>query len=79
MSVFEIVFGILLCVISLGIVVAVLMQPGKDKRLSGAIAGTADTYFGKSKAARKEQKLSNLTVVLCVVFLVLIVAMYCIV
>ena len=79
MSVFEMVFGGLLCLISIAIVVAVLLQPGKDKRLSGAIAGTSDTYFGKSKAARKEQKLSNLTVVLCVVFLVLIVAMYCIV
>lgn len=79
MSTFEIVFGALLCIVSLLIVVAVLLQPGKDKRLSGAIAGTSDTYFGKSKTARKEQVLSKLTVVLCVVFLVLIVAMYCIV
>lgn len=79
MGTFEIVFGVLLCIVSLAIVVAVLCQPGKDKRLSGAIAGTSDNYFGKGKTARKEQILSKLTVVLCIVFLVLVVAMYCIV
>ena len=79
MSTFELVFGALLCLVSLLIVVAVLMQPGKDKRLSGAIAGTSDTYFGKGKTARKEQVLGKLTVVLCVMFLVLVIAMYCIV
>ena len=45
MPTIELILGIVLAVISLGLVVAVLMQPGKDKRLSGAIAGGADTFF----------------------------------
>ena len=39
MTVFEIVMGIILLVMALFLVVAVLMQSGTDKRLSGAIAG----------------------------------------
>lgn len=41
MTVFEIVMGIILLVMALFLVVAVLMQSGTDKRLSGAIAGGA--------------------------------------
>ena len=36
-------------VISLVLVVVVLMQHGKQQGLSGAIAGGAETFFGKNK------------------------------
>ena len=42
MAVVELIMGILLLVLSLGLVVAVMLQSGKDKKLSGAIAGGAD-------------------------------------
>lgn len=79
MPITEMILGIVLAVVSLLIVVAVLMQPGKDKRLSGAIAGGADTFFSKTKAGNLDKVLSKLTVVLCVVFFVLILVLYCLV
>ena len=79
MPITEIIFGIVLAVVSLALIVAVLMQPGKDKRLSGAIAGGADTFMAKGKAGKLDQLLGKLTVVMCVIFFVVILALYCIV
>lgn len=79
MHTLELILGILLGVIALAIVVAVLMQPGKDKRLSGAIAGGAETFLGKGKATKLETWLGKVTVALCIAFFVLVVALYCIV
>ena len=78
MAVVELIMGILLLVLSLGLVVAVMLQSGKDKKLSGAIAGGADTFFGNCKSGRKDRTLRILTTVLSTVFFVLIVALYCI-
>ena len=75
----ELILGIVLAVISLGLVFAVLMQPGKDKRLSGAIAGGADTFFAKGKAGKWDQLLGKITVAMCIAFFVLILVLYCIV
>jgi preprotein translocase subunit SecG len=79
MPAIELILGIVLAVISLGLVVAVLMQPGKDKRLSGAIAGGADTFFAKGKAGKLDQLLGKVTVAMCIAFFVLILVLYCIV
>ena len=79
MPVTEIILAVLLGLISLGLIVAVLMQPGKDKRLSGAIAGGADTFFAKGKAGKWDQWLGKVTVAMCIAFFVLILVMYCIV
>ena len=79
MPVTEIILAVLLGLISLGLIVAVLMQPGKDKRLSGAIAGGADTFFAKGKAGKWDQLLGKVTVAMCIAFFVLILVMYCVV
>lgn len=79
MPVAEIILGALLALISLGLIVAVLMQPGKDKRLSGAIAGGADTFFAKGKAGKWDQLLGKVTVAMCIAFFVLILVLYCLV
>ena len=79
MPITEIILGIVRAVVSLALIVAVLMQPGKDKRLSGAIAGGADTFMSKGKAGKLDQLLGKLTVVMCVIFFVVILALYCIV
>ena len=79
MPTIELFLGIVLAVISLGLVIAVLMQPGKDKRLSGAIAGGADTFFAKGKAGKWDQLLGKVTVAMCIAFFVLILVLYCIV
>ena len=74
----EIVLGILLLICALFLVVAVLMQQGKDKGLSGSIAGGSDTFFGKNKGKSYEKKLSMLTTIVAIVFVVVVVAMYAI-
>ena len=79
MPVIQLVLGIVLGVLSLSLIVAVLMQPGKDKRLSGAIAGGADTFFAKGKAGKMDQLLSKVTVAMCIVFFVVILVLYCLV
>ncbi|MBP3667218.1 MAG: preprotein translocase subunit SecG [Clostridia bacterium] len=79
MPAIELILGIVLGLLSLGLVIAVLMQPGKDKRLSGAIAGGADTFFAKGKAGKWDQLLGKITVAMCIALFVLILVLYCIV
>lgn len=79
MPIEELILGIVLAVLSLSLIVAVLLQPGKDKRLSGAIAGGADTFMAKGKAGKLDKVLSKATVVMCVVFFVVILVLYCLV
>ena len=52
------------------------MQSGKDQSLSGTIAGGADTFFGKSKAASNDKKLTIATTILSIVFAGIVLAMY---
>lgn len=79
MQVVEIIFGIALLIMAVFLVVAILMQSGKDKRLSGTIAGGAETFFGKSKASTMDKMLSKLTTVVAIVFAVLVVVLYMII
>lgn len=79
MTTIELILGIVLGLISLALIVAVLMQPGKDKRLSGAIAGGADTFLSKGKAGRWDKALGKVTVAMCVAFFALILVLYCVV
>ena len=72
----EIILGIALMVLAVALVVLVLMQQGKDKKLSGAIAGGADNFFGKSKGNDYNKVLSAATTVIAIVFVGLVVAMY---
>lgn len=76
MTTIELVLAIVLAVLSIGLVIAVLLQPGKDKRLSGAIAGGSDTYYGKGKTGRMDKTLGRITVGMCIIFFVLILVMY---
>ena len=71
----ELALGILLIVLSVALTVMVLFQSAKDTRLSGTIAGGAETFFGKSKGSSIDKLLSKLTVVVSVLVVVLTVAM----
>ena len=79
MPIAELILGIVLALLSLGLIVAVLMQPGKDKRLSGAIAGGADTFLSQGKAGHLDKILGKITVVMCVAFFVVVLVLYCLV
>ena len=71
----QIAIGIVLILAAIFLVVAVLMQSGKSHNLSGTIAG-AETFFGKSKASTMDKKLSKLTTIVAVVFVVLVLVAY---
>ena len=72
----ELTLGIIVLVFAVFLTVAVLMQSGKDKNLSGAIAGGADTFFSKAKANTWDKVLSKATLIISVIFTVLVVVMY---
>ena len=77
--VIEYVLGIILIVMAVFLLFAVLMQSGKDKRLSGSIAGGAETFFGKTKGKTWDKILSRVTTIVSIAFAVLVVAMYVVV
>ena len=56
------------------LLVVVLMQEGKQQGL-GAIAGVADTYWGKNKGRSAEGTLIKLTKLMAVLFIVLSVVL----
>ena len=67
------ILGGILLALAVVITSLVLLQQGKDKNLSGAIAGGADTFFGKSKGANNDKLLSTITAVASVIFAVVVV------
>ena len=71
---YEILLGIILIINAIGLVAIVLMQEGRSDGLSGAIAGGAETFFGKNKGRTIENKLVAVTKVLAVIFFVLSLA-----
>ncbi len=79
MTAFEITFGIILMALAAVLVVAVLLQSGKEKSLSGTIVGGAETFFGKNKSKQKDKTLSAITTVLSILFAVMTVVMYIII
>ena len=76
MTTVEIIFGVVLLVFALFLVIAVLMQHGKSKHLSGTIAGGAETFFGKEKGKTIDKVLSTVTSVVAVVFVVAVIVLY---
>ena len=71
MAVHEIILGIVLILLSVAIIVLVLLQEGKSAGLSGAIAGGAETFFGKNKSRTMESKLVLITKIMAISFFVL--------
>ena len=76
MDILMIIMGAVLLVLAVALVALVLMQEGKDRKLSGAIAGGSDSFYGKNKGADKDKVLSIITTVVAIVFVGIVVAMY---
>ncbi len=76
MGTLELIVGIILIIMSVFLVIAVLMQSGKEKGLSGSITGGAETFFGKSKSKSFDKILSLATAIVAIVFAALVIAMY---
>jgi len=72
----EYIIGGILIALAAVLVIVILSQTGKDKSLSGSIAGgSADTYFGKSGGSVKEKLLTRVTIVLSILFVGLAVTL----
>ncbi|MBR2461480.1 MAG: preprotein translocase subunit SecG [Clostridia bacterium] len=72
----EIALGIILILAATFLIVAVLMQSGKSHKLSGTIAGGAETFFGKQKGKAMDVLFSKLTTIVSIVFVVIVVLVY---
>ncbi|MCI7106015.1 MAG: preprotein translocase subunit SecG [Lachnobacterium sp.] len=70
MTVLNTILTVVFIILSIVITVIILMQEGKSAGL-GAIAGAAETYWGKNKGRSMEGMLVKLTRVAVILFLVL--------
>lgn len=70
MSVLEIIFGVLMLIVSLVIIVVTMMQSPKQQDMS-AISGSAGNGFNKTGGTTKEESLNALTRILAVVMFIL--------
>ena len=70
MAVLKIILTVIFIIISIALTVIILMQEGKSAGL-GAIAGAADTYWGKNKGRSMEGRLVTGTKILVVLFIVI--------
>ncbi len=76
MGAVEITLGIIIMVFSAVLITMVLLQSGKDKRLSGTIAGAAETFFAKGKSKTRDKILARVTTVLAFVLVILAVVFF---
>ena len=70
MQILRTILTILFVIDCIALTVVVLMQEGKSQGL-GAIAGAADTYWGKNKGRSMEGGLVKATTLMAVLFFVL--------
>ena len=76
MTTLDIIFGIVVLIMALFLLIAILLQSSKDHRLSGTIAGGAETFFGKQKGKSMDAVLNKVTAIVMAVFFVAVIAMY---
>lgn len=76
MGAVEITLDIIIMVFSVVLIAMVLLQSGKDKRLSGTIAGAAETFFAKGKSKTRDKILARVTTVVAFVFVILAVVSF---
>ena len=71
MSVWEIILGVAVILVSLFIIVVILLQQGHRAGISGAISGGADTFLSKNKARTFDATLARFTKYIAILFFVL--------
>ena len=74
MTTLELILTIIQLISGLAVTVIVLMQSGKSAGLSGAIAGGAETFFGKNKGRTIEAKLAKWTKYISIAFFIIALA-----
>ena len=71
MSVWEIILGVAVILVSLFIIVVILLQQGHRAGISGAISGGADTFLSKNKARTFDATLARFTKYIAILFFIL--------
>ena len=71
MGVFKIILTVLEVIASLGLIVVVLLQSGKESGLSGALAGNNESYMNKSKLGGLDKNLAKATKWIALAWIVL--------
>ena len=74
MEALRVVINIIFILVCVALTVLVLMQEGKSQGL-GAIAGAADSYWGKNKGRSMEGGLVKATTIMGVLFFVLAIVL----
>ena len=70
------VLGGALIAMALFLIVTILAQSGKDTQMSGAITGSAETFFGQSKGNKRDRLFTKLTIAISIVFAIAVIALY---
>ena len=76
MTAWQIIVTLVHILFAVSIIVIVLLQSGKSAGLSGAIAGGAETFFGKNKGRTIDALLSKYTSFAAIAFLVTSLVLY---
>ena len=71
MEILETILIILEALCSVALIVVVLLQSGKEAGLSGALAGSSDSYLSKNKKGGLDQVLATSTKWIALVWIVL--------
>ncbi|MBQ2676107.1 MAG: preprotein translocase subunit SecG [Clostridia bacterium] len=74
MTAIDYVLGSLLILFALIVIAVILLQEGRRKGISGAIAGGADTFLSRGKARAVDAVLSRWTKFIAIGFFVLVLA-----
>ncbi len=62
-------------IVTIALIIIVLLQSSNQSGMSGAIAGGAETFFGKNKGRTIDGILKKLTAVVAVIFIITSVAL----
>ena len=76
LTAWQIIVTLVHILFAISIIVIVLLQSGKSAGLSGAIAGGAETFFGKNKGRTIDALLSKYTSFAAIAFLVTSLVLY---
>lgn len=68
------ILTVIFILIAIALTVIILMQEGKSAGL-GAIAGAADTYWGKNKGRSMEGILVKMTTIMVALFIILAIVL----
>ena len=71
MDIVKIIVIVLECLASLALIVAVMVQSGKEAGLSGALAGNTETFMSKNNLGGWDKKLASWTKWIALAWIVL--------